>query len=167
MLSNGEKHEGPKALKRLLPRLRQRCKAVLKLSRLHYRIACVRNDYLHKLTTDLVRRFTLIGIEDLNVKGMMSNRKLARHIVDQGFWEFRRQLEYKAETTGVEITVADRFFPSSKRCRTCGNVNKELKLSERTWACSCCLSSHDRDGNTAGNLEDLAAGLAVTACGVG
>ena len=171
VLSTGEKYEGPKALKRSLAKLRRlsksvsrkkkgsanRRKAVAKLAKLHWRISCVRNDYLHKLTTSLVSRFTHIGIEDLNVKGMTANRKLARHIQDQGFGEFRRQLEYKAATTGTKITVADRFYPSSKTCSKCSVVRKVLALSERVFRCECGFEI-DRDLNAALNLKNLAVG---------
>lgn len=180
VLSTGEKIEGPKALKAGLGKLRRlqkslsrkvkgsanRRKAAKKVARCHYRVSCARNDFWHKLTSGLVSGFTDVGIEDLNVKGMLANHKLARHIADQAFYEFRRQLAYKAVVAGTRVHVADRFFPSSKRCNSCGAVNKELKLSDRIWTCSDCGTVHDRDGNAANNLKDLAAGLAVTACGV-
>lgn len=179
--SNGtvEKVEGPKALRRLLPKLQRlqrvvsrrvkgsnrRAKAELAVARLHYRIRCIRNGALHKLTTNLVHRFTAIGIEDLHVAGMVRNRRLARSLADQAFGEFRRQLTYKAETAGTTLVVADRFFPSTKTCRSCRHVIDKLELSARTWTCPRCGNCHDRDSNAAGNLEDLAAGLAVTARG--
>ena len=133
-LSTGEVISGPKALARLLPRLRRlsrfvvrkqkgsanRSKARLKLARLHARIANIRADALHKLTTDLTRRFELIGIEDLNVKGMLENRHLSRSVSDMGFFEFRRQLDYKARDTGSLVVMADRWFASSKTCSDCG-----------------------------------------------
>ncbi len=171
VLSTGDKYEGPKSLKRSLAKLRRlsksvsrktkgsanRRKAVAKLSKLHWRITCVRNDYTHKLTTSLVTRFTHVGIEDLNVRGMTANRKLARHIQDQGFGEFRRQLEYKAAPTGTKITVAGRFYPSSKTCSKCGTVKEVLALSERVFRCECGLEI-DRDLNAALNLKSLAVG---------
>lgn len=179
--SNGtvEKVEGPKALKKLLPKLqrlqrtvsrrqkgsKRRAKAVLAVARLHFRIRCIRDDALHKLTTNLVRRFSTIGIEDLNVAGMVRNHRLARSLSDQAFGEFRRQLTYKAEAAGARLVVADRFFPSTKTCRACGHVIEKLDLSARVWTCPCCNSCHDRDGNAASNLEDLAAGQAGMARG--
>ena len=97
-----------------------RRKARGRLARLDARIANVRTDSLHPLTTDLTRRFDTIGIEDLNVRGMMANRHLARAVGDAGFGEFRRQLEYKAPVRGGQVVVADRWFPSSKICSACG-----------------------------------------------
>jgi putative transposase len=166
------KIQGPRALSRRLKRLRllnkrlargekgsrRRAKTKLALGKAHWKVRCVRNDFLHKLTTSLVQEYTHVVIEDLHVKGMSRNRRLARHILDQGWGEFRRQLEYKGPAAGTDIIVAGRYEPSSKRCRRCKAVNKHLKLSERKWACPRCGSVHDRDGNAAGNLEDLAGG---------
>ncbi|MCL1997805.1 MAG: transposase [Turicibacter sp.] len=128
-----------------------------KLSRLYAKMANLRNDGTHKLTTMLVQNYTLIGIEDLNVKGMMSNHKLARSVADMSFFEFRRQLEYKALTAGTQIIVADRWFPSSKTCSACGIVKTkdELTLSMRTYECSCGFVC-DRDVNAAINLRNYA-----------
>ena len=133
-LSTGERVEGPKPLRKLAKALRRcskrlsrkvkgsanRGKARQKLARLHYRIACQRADSLHKLTTDLVRRFGTVVIEDLHVKGMVRNHHLARAISDMGFGMFRRLLTYKAEMAGVTVVVADRWFPSSKRVASVG-----------------------------------------------
>ena len=178
-LSTGEKIAGPKPHKALLSRQRllqrslsrkqkgsrNRAKARLKLARHHMRVANIRRDALHKLTTRLVNDFTIIGIEDLNVAGLSKNHALARSILDQSFGEFRRQLEYKAARTGVTIVTADRFFPSTKRCSSCGFVLQALPLAARAWTCPACGASHDRDVNAAQNLERLAAWSAVTACG--
>jgi putative transposase len=172
-LSTGETIPGPKPHKALLGRLRRlsrslsrkqkgsanRKKARARLAKLHARIANIRADALHKFTTDLTRRFHSIGIEDLNVRGMMKNRHLARSIVDMGFFEFRRQLEYKAAMRGGEIVVADRFFASSKTCSACGHKLDDLPLSVREWTCPNCGTIHDRDRNAAKNL--LAYGLAA------
>lgn len=177
-LSTGETEEGPKALRVLLPRLcrlsRQLSrkkkgsanhgKAKKKLARLHKRISDVRQDATHKLTTKLVLENTKIGIEDLNVKGMMKNGKLAKHIADASFYEFRRQIEYKARWYGSTVVVAGRWFPSSKTCSSCGSIRESLKLSERFWVCSCGATL-DRDINAAINLEKLAASSAVSVCG--
>ena len=178
-LSTGESVPGPKAHTALLARLRRlsrgfsrkqlksrnREKARRKLARLHARIANIRADALHKLTTDLARRFSLIGIEDLNVKGMMRNHRLARSIADMSFHEFRRQLEYKAAIRGGQIVVADRWYPSSKTCSVCHSHTDELTLGTRQWTCSSCGSRHNRDVNAAINLKNLAVSSTVSACG--
>lgn len=170
-LSTGEPPiPGPKPHKALLNRLRRlsrslsrkqkgsrnRAKTRTKLARLHARIANIRQDALHKLTTDLTRRFHTIGIEDLNVRGMMRNRHLARSIADMGFFEFRRQLEYKAAMRGGQVVVADRWFPSSKTCSACGSVQQDMPLSVRQWICPDCGACHDRDLNAARNLATYA-----------
>ncbi|QSR87533.1 transposase [Candidatus Methylacidiphilum infernorum] len=176
-LSTGEKVPGPKPHKARLGRLRRlsrrlsrkakgsanRRKAKVKLARLHARIANSRMDALHKLTTNLTRRFSLIGIEDLNVRGMMGNRHLARSIVDMSFFEFRRQLEYKAAMRGSVVVVADRFYASSKTCSACGYELKILPLSAREWTCPACGAIHDRDWNAAKNLERLELATASSA----
>ena len=179
-LSTGEPPiPGPKAHKALLDRLRRlsrslsrktkgsanRHKAKAKLARLHARIAAIRSDALHKLTTDLTRRFHTIGIEDLNVRGMMANRHLARSIADMGFFEFRRQLEYKAAMRGGVVQVADRFYASSKTCSACGHKLDALPLSVREWTCPACGVIHDRDLNAAINLKNMAVSSTVAACG--
>lgn len=178
-LSTGELIPGPKPHKALLGRLRRlsrslsrkakgsanRRKAKAKLAKLHARIANIRSDALHKLTTDLTRRFHTIGIEDLNVRGMVRNRHLARSIADMGFFEFRRQLEYKAEMRGGQVVVADRWFPSSKTCSACGSVQQDMPLSVRQWICPDCGACHDRDLNAARNLATYAVSSTVSACG--
>ena len=111
---------------------------------------------LHQLTTDLTRRFHTIGIEDLNVSGMVKNRHLSRAISDMGFFEFRRQLEYKADMRGGVVVVADRFFASSKTCSACGYKLEKLPLLIRQWDCLICGTSHDRDVNAAINLANHA-----------
>lgn len=140
-------------------------KAKTKLARLHQRVARIRNDAHHKLSTRLARDFSTVVIEGLNVKGMVLNRRLARSISDAGWAEFRRQLTYKIEMTGGRLIVADRFYPSSKTCSDCGTVAGIMPLDIREWACPDCGSIHDRDINAAINLKNLAAGPAVTACG--
>ena len=111
---------------------------------------------MHKLTTELLRRFAVIGVEDLNVRGMMANGKLARSIADRGFHEFRRQLDYKAVMAGSRIVVANRWYPSSKTCSDCGHVVEKLPLSVREWDCPACGAHHDRDVNAAINLKQMA-----------
>ena len=191
-LSTGEAIPGPKAHTALLARLKRlsrslsrkqkgsanRVKAKANLARLHARISHIRQDALHKLTTDITRRFHTIGIEDLNVRGMVKNRHLARSIMDMGFFEFRRQLEYKAARRGGVVVVADRFFASSKTCSACGHKLDDLPLSVRQWTCPVCGAVHDRDVNAAINLKKVAessvggcqpfqrpADCSVTACG--
>lgn len=164
-LSNGEKISAPKPLRRYLYNLkrlsralgrkqrgsRNRAKAKTKLARLHRRIADIRSDALHKLTTALTRYRTIV-IEDLNVSGMLANCHLSRAIADVGFFEFRRQVAYKAAMAGSSVVFADRWYPSSKLCSLCDVKNDDLTLSERTWTCQSCGTSHDRDVNAAVNL---------------
>lgn len=178
-LSTGEKITGPKAHTRLLQRLKtlsknlsrkvkgskNRAKAKIKLARLHARISNIRLDAIHKFTTELVRRFSTICIEDLNVRKMVKNRRLARCIADMGFHEIKRQLEYKTNRNGNRLIVADRFFPSSKTCYNCKYVLKELSLSMRNWTCPGCGNIHDRDINAAKNLAEYAVSFTVNACG--
>ena len=178
-LSTGETIDGPKPHKALLSRLQRlsrslsrkekgssnRKKAKAKLARLHARIAAIRSDALHQLTTHLTRRHHTIGIEDLNVRGMVKNRHLARSIADMGFFEFRRQLEYKAAMRGGKIVVADRFYPSSKTCSACEPKLEALPLAVREWACPACGTRHDRDVNAAINLKNMAVSSTVSACG--
>lgn len=169
-LSDGSTFAGPKALSRYLKKLKRRSRSLSRkvkgsanrkkakqaIARLHARITNIRQDALHKLTTGLARRFTLIGIEGLNVRGMMANDRLARAVADVGMHEFRRQLAYKAAMHGTAVVVADRWFPSSKTCSCCGSVRAEMPLSVREWMCDDCGAAHDRDHNAARNLEQFA-----------
>ncbi|KWA83775.1 transposase [Burkholderia ubonensis] len=173
--SDGTEVQGPKALGTLLQRLRRlsrahsrkekgsanRRKSAQRLARLHWRISNVRQDALHKLTHRLTANYGFMAIEDLNVKGMLSNRRLARHIADAGFGEFRRQLEYKAAQRGTLVEVVDRWYPSSKRCSACGAIHEALTLADRAWGCGACGVVHDRDLNAARNL--LAEGIRLAA----
>jgi len=180
-LSNGQQYVGPKAHTTLLKKLKRVSRSLSKkvkgsqnhrkqkekLAKLHAKITNIRKDSLHKLTTDLVLNYTKIGIENLNVKGMLANRKLSRHIMDQSFYEFRRQLEYKSFWYASELIVIDRFFPSSKMCNACGAINKNLKLQDREWVCSCG-KKHDRDINAALNIEQqmyTVSSTEIYACG--
>jgi len=140
-------------------------RARVRVARIQERVADARADRLHKVTLDLVQRFDLIAIEDLNVRGMVQNHSLARSLSDASFGMFRRFLEYKAEWYGKKVAVVDRFFPSSKLCSDCGYVREHLSLSVRAWACENCGESHDRDENAARNI--LAAGQVVSARGFG
>jgi putative transposase len=178
-LSTGEKVNGSKALRRLLGSAQRlsralsrkvkgssnRAQAKLRLTRLHARIVNIRRDGLHQLTSSLTRRFHTIGIEDLNVKGMLKNRRLALAIADMGFHELRRQLEYKAALRGGRVVVVDRWYPSSKTCSGCSHVVEVLTLAQRHWTCPGCGASHDRDVNAAINLKNMAVSSTVSACG--
>jgi putative transposase len=129
-----------------------RKKAARRLSTMHGRVAAVRRGLLHQITSELARGHTSVTIEDLTAAGMLKNRKLARHVADASFGEFRRQLEYKAAWYGTAIVVADRWFPSSKTCSGCGSVKPDLTLSDRVYACTGCGLVIDRDVNAAVNL---------------
>jgi len=177
-LSNGERIANPKnlggnlsklvRLQRVLARRKKGSgrwqRQRIKVARLHEHIGNCRTDYLHKFTTDLVRRFDIIGIEDLNVRGMVANHYLARAISDAGMGMFRSMLTYKCERYGKIEKVVDRFFPSSKMCSACGHVVESLPLDVREWDCSKCGAHHDRDENAAKNIE-TAEGHSVTARG--
>lgn len=129
-------------------------KSERKLLRIHHRLANIRQNYRHQITTAIIRRKPrLIVLEDLNVRGMMSNRHLAKAVQEQGFYEFRRQIEYKAAWAGVRVVIADRFYPSSKTCVVCGHVKKDLRLSERVYHCEECGNEMDRDLQAAINLR--------------
>ncbi|WP_089006923.1 RNA-guided endonuclease InsQ/TnpB family protein [Micromonospora viridifaciens] len=135
-----------------------RAKARLKVARIHARIADRRRDHLHKLTTRLVRETQTVAIEDLSVRNMLRNRRLARVISDAAWSQFRNMLEYKATWYGREVIPIDRWYPSSKTCSGCGQINTTLALNDRVWTCPGCGVEHDRDINAAKNI--LAAGLA-------
>ena len=136
---------------------KNRAKARLKVARVYARIADRRRDYLHKVTTRLVREHQVIAVEDLSVRNLVKNRRLARAVSDAGWRELRRMLEYKTAWYGRTLVVADRWFPSSKLCSACGALRNDMPLSVRDWTCACG-AVHDREVNAAQNL--LAAGLA-------
>jgi putative transposase len=177
-LSTGEKIANPRherrdraALAREQRRLAKkekgsanRARARLKVAKIHARIADRRRDTLHKITTRLVRENQTIVIEDLTVRNMVKNHRLARAISDAAWREFRSMLEYKAVWYGREVITVDRWFPSSRLCSACNTLQNRMLLNVRTWTCDCGMT-HDRDVNAANNL--LAAGLAVTVCGAG
>ncbi|MGX9221400.1 RNA-guided endonuclease InsQ/TnpB family protein [Massilia varians] len=146
-----------------LPLSNNRTRITKALARLQTRIARVRRDFIHKLTTGLCRENQTVVIEKLNVKGMMANVRLSRAIADVGFYEIRRQLEYKAKCYGTNLVLADRWYPSSKLCSGCGAKNASLALGQRTWSCDGCGAVHDRDVNAAINLQRLATGALVAA----
>ena len=125
-----------------------------KIQQTHRKLANIRNNNLHQTTTSIVKTKPYrIVIEDLNVKGMMKNKHLSDSIRKQGFYEFRRQLEYKCKFRGIELVIADRFYPSSKKCSCCGSIKADLKLSDRIYKCSCGLAI-DRDLNASINLAN-------------
>jgi putative transposase len=139
-----------------LPVSNNRQKSAATLARLHARLANLRADVTHKLTTRLCRENQAFVIEDGNVKGMLANERLARAISDVGFGVFRSQLEYKAKRYGTHLIIADRWYPSSRLCSFCGWKNEALTLSDREWVCAECGKHHDRDLNAALNLKRLA-----------
>lgn len=166
-LSTGEVFDGAKSYKRYEQKLSRMQwlnrrkqvgsnnykKAQLKVARLHRKIANSRKDTLHKITTYISKNHAVIGIEDLNVRGMLANGKLAKAIADCGFYEFRRQLTYKCKLYGSELVVVDRFYPSSKTCSGCRAKKETLLLSERQFHCEHCRVIINRDLNAAINLR--------------
>ena len=127
-------------------------KASIKLNKTHRRIANIRGDFLHKTTSCLVKNVQYFSIEDLNVQGMMRNHRLAKSLADVSFYEFKRQLTYKAEYNGREIHQVDRFYPSSKLCSNCGALKTDLTLKDRVYCCDKCGTHLDRDYNASLNL---------------
>jgi putative transposase len=140
-----------------------RRKAAAKVAGAHRRVRNARRDFLHRASTRLVRGADVIVVEDLAVKNMVKNHRLAKAISACGWGEFRRQLEYKCARYGRDLIAIDRWYPSSKTCSACGYLLPELSLSARRWTCPECRTRHDRDINAAKNI--LAAGEAVSACG--
>jgi putative transposase len=143
---------------------RNRAKARVKVARQHARVRDARRDFLHKTSTDLVRRFDTIVVEDLHVAGMVRNggarkRGLNRSIAQTGWAQVHTMLAYKADRAGRRLLVLDRWYPSSKTCSTCGHLLATLSLATRMWVCPGCGARHDRDVNAARNI--LAAGLAA------
>jgi putative transposase len=175
-VSDGTLVESPRALRRYAKKLRRlqrslsrkqkgsrnRGKARLRLASCHYRVSCVRRDALHKATTMLAKTKSIIAIEDLAVRNMLANHRLAGSLADASLGAFHRMLCYKAQWYGSVIVKADPFFPSTKRCSTCGIVKAKVALSERTFRCDGCSAEKDRDLNAALNLEQVAASWAET-----
>jgi putative transposase len=172
-VSDGKTRDNPKVLRKKLKKLKRlsrqhsrkvkgsnnRKKAQRKLAKMHARRAHIRKDALHKATSSIVAKTKLskerpvcIMLEDLNVSGMLKNRKLSRAIAAVGMYEFRRQLTYKAAQAGCELKVVSRWFPSSKTCSSCGTVKETLELSERVFVCEDCGYVADRDYNAAKTL---------------
>ena len=129
------------------------------VAKIHEKIANCRRDFLHKLSTKLVKENDLICLEDLNVSGMMKNRKLSKAVADVGIFELNRQIKYKAAWYGKEVSVISRWFPSTKLCSDCGQI-RVMKLSDRVYKCDCGMVK-DRDENAAINIK--AAGLKAAA----
>ncbi len=154
-----------KSLSRKKKGSKNREKAKLQLAKMYLKIFNIRQDTLHKLTTYLAKSHSKVVVEDLLVSGMMKNRMLARAIADVGFYEFRRQLEYKCQWYGSELVAVSRTFPSSKMCSRCGHRKKELSLSERMYECEQCGLEIDRDLNAALNLVAISLPETQNACG--
>ena len=179
-LSTGEVFDGVKSYKKYENKLSRmqylnrhkkvgsnnRRKSQIKIARLHQKIRSIRAYSLHKITTYLSQNHAVIGIEDLNVSGMLANGKLTKAIADMGFYEFRRQLEYKTKLYGSKLVIVDRFYPSSKTCSCCGLKKTSLLLSQRVFQCDHCGFECDRDLNAAINLKKEAVRLTVLACGL-
>jgi len=173
VMSDGKKIANPRHLERRARNLARyqrrlgrcqhgsanRARAKAKVARAHRKVRNARQDFLHRTTTQLIRDNDLIAIEDLNVSGMVRNRRLARAISDCGWGEFRRQLAYKCQRAGRRLIVTDRWYPSTKTCSACGFLLAGLPLKTRAWRCPSCRTRHDRDLNAAKNI--LAAGLAA------
>jgi len=191
-LSDGETFENQKHYRQNLGRIKGLSKGLSrkvegsqnwwknakKLAKAHYRVACQRQDSLRKMTTHVARSYALIGLEDLNTKGMLANHHVAQAVSDASFFEVKRQLLYKAEQYGGYVQLVDRWFPSSKTCHDCGWVREDLTLADRVWACEQCGTVHDRDLNAAIMVETealrLVTGVPVVAssghkfaCGAG
>lgn len=180
-LSNGNKIYAPKPLQNNLKRLKRnsrkhskkikgsnnRKKSALKLARLHRKIRHIRKDFLHKETTKLAKTKSVIVLENLGVKKMLTNRPLSRRISDAGWNEYRTMLEYKTKWYGSKLIIAPQFYPSSKICSKCSKEVHELPLSIRQWQCTGCETVHDRDLNAAMNLLKLNTGSSpgIDACG--
>ncbi|MEA5596277.1 RNA-guided endonuclease TnpB family protein [Rivularia sp. UHCC 0363] len=173
--SNGKIFKNPKAYKRLskcMKRLQRnvsrkqkgsnnRKKAVSKLAKLHARIANIRKDAIHKLTTYLAKNHSIIKIEDLSIKAFLKNHKLAGAIADCGMYEFKHQLEYKTEKFSSELILVDRMFPSYQICSNCGNHRHKMPLKERVYICPDCDHAEDRDLNASKNIERWFEGIFI------
>jgi putative transposase len=165
-LSDGYYYERNRTLSRYLRKLRRLSrnlsrkqkgsvnygKARAKLARLHHRICNIRDDYLHKVTTEIVGEYSTIHMEDLHIRGMVRNRRLSKALVDASLYRFKEMVAYKAKWRGVSVGLVDRFFPSSKTCSECGTIHEGMTLKTRELHCDCGLVI-DRDLNAAINVE--------------
>lgn len=145
------------------PKSKNFVKASKKVARVQAKIADCRNDFLHKLSTKLINENQVICLENLNIQGLIRNKKLSKHIADASWSKFINQLEYKAMWYGRTISFVSPFFPSSQICSKCGTNTGKKPLHIRKWKCNNCNTTHDRDVNAANNI--LTAGLAELACG--
>ncbi len=175
-LSNGEKFEAPKPLKQNLKKLakfqrkfahtepgsKRREKARIRVAKLHAKIKDIRTDFLHKLSTDLVKKYDTIVLEDLNVSGIVKNRKLAKAISDLGWRQFRTLTEAKCKKYGREFRVINRWEPTSQKCSCCGFKGGKKELNIREWTCLNCGTFHDRDINAAVNILNTSVAETVT-----
>lgn len=166
--SNGNKYENIKIqrtnekklarLHRLISRKKKdsvnRLKAIVKLARFHEKLDNVKDYYLHQIANKIAKENQLVVVEDLNVSGMMKNHNLARSIQELSISKFTMILKRKLEWNGRDFIQIDRYYPSSKRCNDCGNINRHLTLQDRTWTCPSCKKVHDRDINAAKNIHD-------------
>jgi putative transposase len=176
VLSDGTRIENPRHLRKMEKRLRReqrwlsrkqigsknRAKQRAKVRAVHRRVRDARRDFLHKTTSWLIQSYDGFVLEDLNVRGMVRNHRLAKTISDVGWGEFGRQLEYKSLWNGKAFVRIGQFFPSSKLCSDCGAINSELRLSDREWVCAECGCVHDRDLNASINIETE--GLRMLSC---
>jgi putative transposase len=180
-MSDAKKEHSPKPLEKRLKKLKKlskehsrkvkgsnnRRKSAMRLARVHRKVRNARKDFLHKLTTRLTKTKSVIVVEDLNVCGMIRNKRLARAISDASWGEFRRQLSYKSSWYGSRVEVEPRFYPSSKLCSECGYQMEKMPLSIREWKCPRCSCIHDRDVNAARNLVTWYEAIKCTASSVG
>ncbi len=172
ILSTGEKIENPRLHKKMLRKIKlanrrlakakrdsnRRKKRKLRLAKLHAKVKDARKDFIHKLTTRLVRENQALAVEDLNVSGMVKNRKLSRAISDAGWAKFKTMLEAKCDKYGRDLTIVDRWYASSQICSCCGKSGGKKELDVRQWECIFCNTTHDRDINAAENLNRWAGG---------
>ena len=142
---------------------KRREKQRIKVAKIHEKITNSRNDNLHKISIDLIKKYDIIFLEDLNIKGLIKNYKLSKHISDVSWSHFINLLEYKAKWNDKQVIKIDRFYPSSKSCNCCGWIKQDLTLKDRTWICDKCSEKHDRDLNAAKNI--LKEGLRITSVG--
>lgn len=168
--SDGTTYDNPRHLQKSLVRLKwlqrkfsrkqkgskRRNRFRLRISKLHEKVANQRIDFLHKVSNEITNRFDTICMEDLQVKNMVKNHKLASAISDVGWGMFRTFIQYKADWKGKNVLLVGKFCPSSKTCNVCGNINKSLTLAEREWTCSVCGAVHDRDKNASTNIKVIA-----------